>query len=323
MTQSKREQAMVGLLVLVAGALLVGTVVALGGMSGGRVKTYRANFPFAGGVEPGTTVRYSGGPKVGRVEKIGIDPASASRIEVTFSVSADLPVKVDSHVKIMSMTPLGDNHVEILPGTSGSPLAPAGTLLPSDDYIDLNYLLAQVQDIAPQARQLIAALEDRVTELKVTVSRVNDLLSEQNRSNLAAVLADSRGMIQESRPRVKSTLEHLNEVSAGLQPVLDDLRKTSAQAFQTLDHVDALIGENRPDIHQAVLQLRQSLAMVTSLTGRLDQTVDVNSENFDESLDNLRDVSENLKELTDKLKARPYLLIRSSSPREHRPGGAR
>jgi phospholipid/cholesterol/gamma-HCH transport system substrate-binding protein len=323
MTQSKREQAMVGLLVLVAGALLVGTVFALGGMSARRVKTYRSNFAFAGGVEPGTTVRYSGGPKVGRVERIGIDPANASRIEVTFSVDEDLPVKMDSHVKIMSMTPLGDNHVEILPGTSGSTIAPTGTLLPSDEYVDLNFLLAQVQDIAPQVRQLIATLDDRATELKVTVSRVNDLLSAQNRSNLSAMLADSRGMIQENRPRVKSTLEHLNEVSGRLQPVLDDLRKTSAQAFQTLDHVDALIGENRPDIHQAVLQLRQSLAMVTSLTGRLDQTVDVNSENFDESLDNLRDVSENLKELTDKLKARPYLLIRSSSQPEHKPGGAR
>jgi phospholipid/cholesterol/gamma-HCH transport system substrate-binding protein len=323
MKQEKRELAMVGLFVLVAGALLVGTVFALGGMSGRQVKTYQAYFPFAGGVEPGTTVRYSGGPKVGRVEKVGIDPQNPSRIEVTFSVDADLPVKLDSRVKIMSMTPLGDNHVEILPGTVQSALAPAGTLLPSEAYVDLSSLMAQVQVIAPQAQQLMKTLDDRVTELKVTLARVNDLLSAQNRSNLSAVLADSRGMIQENRPQLKSTLEHLNEVSARLQPLLDDLRKTSAQANQTLDHVDAMIGENRPDLHQAVLQLRQSLAMVTSLTGRLDQTVDVNSENIDEVLDNLRHVTENLKELTDTLKARPYLLIRSSPPREHTPGGTR
>ena len=307
MTQSKREQAMVGLLVLVAGALLVGTVFALGGVSSRHVKIYRSYFPFAGGVEPGTTVRYSGGPKVGRVEKLGIDPENTSRIEVTFSVDADLPVKMDSHVKIMSMTPLGDNHVEILPGTPGSAIAPTGALLPSDAYVDLNSLLAQVQDIAPQAQHLIKTLDDRVIELKVTLGRVNDLLSPQNRSNLSAVLADTRGLIQENRPRLKSAFEQVNELSGKLQPVLDDLRKTSARAYQALDHVDAMIGENRPDLHHAVLELRQSLATVSSLTGRLDQTVDVNSENFDEALDNLRDVSENLKEQTDKLKARPYL----------------
>ncbi len=51
-----------------------------------------------------------------------------------------------------------------------------------------------------------------------------------------------------------------------MQPVLDDLRKTSAQANQTLDHVDAMIGEDRPDIHQAVLELRQSLATVNDVS---------------------------------------------------------
>ena len=71
------------------------------------------------------------------------------------------------------------------------------------------------------------------------------------------------------------------------------------------------------------VELRASLASVTTLTGRLNQTVDVNSENLDEVLDNLRDVTENLKEITDTIKARPYLLIRSSPPPEHKPGDSR
>jgi phospholipid/cholesterol/gamma-HCH transport system substrate-binding protein len=48
--------------------------------------------------------------------------------------------------------------------------------------------------------------------------------------------------------------------------------------------------------------------------------MDVNSENIDELMENMNHVSENLKEFTDTIKARPYTLIRSSSPREHRPG---
>ena len=211
MTQAKSEQVMVGLFVLVAAALLVGTVFVVGGISGRQVKTYRAYFTFAGGVEPGTAVRYSGGPKVGHVEKMRIDPQDPSRIEMTFSVDADLPVKMDSRVKIMAMTPLGDNHVEVLPGTPGSADAPTGTRLPSDAYVDLNSLMAQVQDITPQAQQLLKSLNDRVVELKVTLGRVDDLLGAQNQSNLSAVLAESRGLIQENRPQLKSTLEHLNE----------------------------------------------------------------------------------------------------------------
>ena len=103
--ESKREQALVGLFVLIAGAVLVATVFALTGAFGGTAATYRAYFPFDGGLEPGATVRYAGGPKVGRVEKLNIDPQNPARIEVVFSVETDLPVKKDSRAKIMSMSP--------------------------------------------------------------------------------------------------------------------------------------------------------------------------------------------------------------------------
>ena len=102
--------------------------------------------------------------------------------------------------------------------------------------------------------------------------------------------------------------------------MLDDLKKTSAQANQALNHVDAMIGENRPDVRQAVIELRKSLATVDDLTGRLDQTLDVNSENIDELLENFRHVSENLKEFTNTIKTKPYTLLRANTPREHKTG---
>ena len=317
---SKREQVMVGFFVLVAGALLVATVFALSGAFGGAAKTYRAYFPFAGGLEPGATVRYAGGPKVGRVERLQLDPKDPSHIEITFSVRTDLPVKTDSHVKIMSISPLGDNHLEILPGSERAALAAQDAFLPSEPYIDFNALTQKINDIAPQAQQLLSTLNGRATELQQTLARVNDLLSNTNRANIAATLADTRGMIAENRPQVKSAVQNLNSATQKLQPLLDDLRKTSAQANEALGHVDSLIGENRQDIHQAILDLRRSLVTVNDLTGRLDQTVEVNSENIDELLDNLRHVSENLKEFTRTIKTKPYTLIRSSNPPEHKTG---
>jgi len=69
-----------------------------------------------------------------------------------------------------------------------------------------------------------------------------------------------------------------------------------------------------------VKKLRESLNNVNSITRRLDQTLDVNTETIDQLLENLRDVSENLREFTDLIKTNPSLLIHSSSPREHVPG---
>jgi phospholipid/cholesterol/gamma-HCH transport system substrate-binding protein len=231
-----------------------------------------------------------------------------------------LPVKTDSRVKIMSLSPLGDNHLEILPGTPQAGLAPDGSWLASDKYVDFNALTQQINDIAPRAQELMKNLNERVIELKVTVDRVNDVLSVQNRANLAATLANTRGMLEENRPQIRSTLQHVNSMSEKLEPLLEDLRKTSEEANKALNHVDSMIGENRADVRQSVIELRRTLTNMTDLTSRLDQTLDVNSENIDELLGNLRQVSQNLREFTSTIKSRPYTLIRATNPREHRPG---
>ena len=316
----KRDQVFVGLFVLIAAAVLIGMVFAISGAFGRTSKTYHAYFPFAGGLERGATVRYSGGPKVGRVEKLAIDPQNPARIDVVFSVQTDLPVKTDSHVKIMSISPLGDNHLEVLPGGAQTALAPPGFLLPSDTYLDFNVLTAQINDLAPQAKLLIQSLNDRAADLKVTVDRVNELLSAENRANLSATLAGTRGLIEENRPQIKSTIQHLDSVSQKLEPLLQDLHKDSEEANQALTHLDAVLGENSADVRQSVIELRKSLTTLTDITGRLDQTLDVNTENIDELLDNFRGVSQNLKEFTSTIKRRPYTLIRATNPPDHKPG---
>jgi phospholipid/cholesterol/gamma-HCH transport system substrate-binding protein len=316
----KSEQALVGLFVIVATAVLIGTVFAISGAFGRSTHTYRAFFPFAGGIESGSGVRYSGGPKIGRVDHVRIDPQNPARIEIVFKVQSDLPVKTDSHVKIMSMSPLGDNHLEILPGTPKAAPAPDGSQLVAENYIDFNAITAQINDLGPHATELITTLNDRATELKVTVERVNDLLSAQNRANLSATLASARGMLDENRPALHSTLQHINSVSEKLEPLLADFRKTSDEANKAIDHIDSMLGENRADIRQAVADLRRTLGNMTELTSHLNQTLDTNSENIDELLDNFRHVSENLRQFTQTIKSRPYTLIRSSNPREHRTG---
>jgi phospholipid/cholesterol/gamma-HCH transport system substrate-binding protein len=316
----KSEQTIVGLFVLVAGGLLVAAVFAINGAFGHAANTYHAYFQFAGGLEPGSAVRYSGGPKVGRVESLRIDPNDPSHIDLTFSVQPDSLVKTDTKVKIMSMSPLGDNHLELIPGSPQAPIAPAGALLASEKYVDFNALTEQINNIAPQAQKLLYTLDERATDLKVTLDRVNDLLNAQNRSNLSATIAETRGLVADSRPQVKTALQNVNDVTEKLKPLLDDFRKTSDQANEALTHIDSLVGETRPEVRQAIAQLRSTLKSLNELTGGLNQTVDVNSENIDQVLDNLLHVTENLKEFTQTIKTRPYSLIRSSSPREHKTG---
>ena len=318
--EARREQAAVGLFVLVAAGLLVVTVFALGGAFNTSPTTYRTYFPNAGGIEPGATVRYQGGAKIGRVEALRIDPQNPARMEMTISVKQGTPIKTDSVVSILSFSPLGENHIELTYGTSQSASAPPGSVLPSKPYFGFADITNQLNDIAPQAKTLLTTLNQRTTELQETIARVNDLLNAQNRANLSATLANTRGMLEENRPNIKSSLTNVEAASHKMGPLIDDLRKTSAEANKTISHVDELLTEDRPEIHSALVELRQNLAQLQKLTGQLNSTLDTNSENIDEILENMRHVSENLRQFTELIKTHPSTLIRSTTPKEHKPG---
>lgn len=318
--QAKHERALVGLFVLVAAGLLVATLFAMSGVFGRGGRVYRAYFKNAGGLGPGSEVRYAGGPSVGRVIMVRTDPQDPTRMEIDFRVDDHVPVKMDSKAKIASLGPLGDNFLGIVPGSTMSPQAPSGTVLTGIDYASFDDLTSKINQIAPQASILLVNLNGRVTELQETIRRVNGLLDANNRANIAASLANVRGMLAEDRPVLHSTLGNLNSTSAKLAPLIDDFKKTASQANVTLSHIDATLMEDRPDLRQAVSELRTTLASADALTDQLNSILNTNSDNLDVIIANLRDVTENLKAFTERIKTRPASLIRSSAPPEHVPG---
>jgi phospholipid/cholesterol/gamma-HCH transport system substrate-binding protein len=318
--EAKREQAFVGLFVLVVAALLITTLFILNGSFNKGDIPYHAYFKNAGGMAPGTEVRYAGGPPMGRVSKVQVDPLDATRMKVDFSVNPSVPVKTDSTALITSTSPLGENFLGIKPGTNAAPRAPSGYTLKSVEYTGFSDIADQIAGLTPSAQQLLANLNDRVTTLKVTLDRVNDLLNDQNRANISASLGDVRGMLKEDRPLVHSTLGHVNEGTENLKPLVASFQKTADQANDTLLHLDGMLTENRPDIRQAVLDLHKALDQANSVLGSLNETVSSNQENLDDIIDNLRHVTENLNAFTETIKTRPYTLIRASEPKEHQPG---
>ena len=318
--QAKRERALVGLFVLVAVALLVATLFSLSGILGRNEPIYHAYFKNAGGLAPGSEVRYAGGPPVGRVVSVRSDPQNPTRMEVKFRVGDDVPVKTDSKAEIAILSPLGDNFLGIVPGSVTSPRAPSGAVLAAMNYTSFNDLTAKISDLTPQATDLIQNLNARVAELHQTILRVDDLLNAHNRSNITASLANVRGMLAEDRPALHSTLNNLNSSSAKIAPLLDDFKKTANQANAALSHLDATVLENRPDLRQALIQMRAALTSASALTDQLNSIVNTNSDNLDEVIGNLRDITDNLKAFTETIKTRPSSLIRSSLPPEHQPG---
>jgi phospholipid/cholesterol/gamma-HCH transport system substrate-binding protein len=319
---SKREQALVGLFVVVASVLLIATVLYLSGSLSSGLVPYHTYFKNAGGMASGTEVRYAGGPKIGRVKKVAPDPKDPTRMEIDFEIEPTVPVKTDSKTTIASTSPLGENFLGILAGTQQAPHAPPGSTLPSIEYISFADIGAMISALGPSAQELISHLNDRVEELKVTLARVNDLLKDENRANIAASLDELHGMLHENRPAIRSSLNHVNEASAKFAPLLDDLKTTSGKANDLITHIDAVIAKDDPVLKASLDKLKQTLTQANELTTRLNNLMSANSENLDEIIDNLRAVSNNMREFTETIKTRPYTLIRTSSPKAHEPGEA-
>jgi len=316
---SKREQAWVGLFVLIAAALLIGTVLAVAGTFSVSGVSHRAYFKSAGGLLPGATVRYAG-MKAGRVESVRVDPQDSTRIEVAFTVGHAIPVKTDSVAKITSLGPLDENYVEVGTGTKDAPLAPPGSEIKSVPTVGIADLGDMIGNLAPVAQQVLQNLNQRLTELQVTVARVNDLLNDRNRTNVSEGLGTLNAMLAEDRPKVSATLANVQTASAKIIPLLDDLKRTMKEANDALSHVDSVVLENRQDVRTAVVELKQTLLSASSLMEQLKNTMDRNTDNIDEILVNLRITTENAKQLTEVLKTRPSVLIRGDTVTDRKPG---
>ncbi len=320
--ESKREHVLVGLFTLVAAALLVTVVFLLSGTFGKGTVTYRAYFKNAGGLAPGSEVRYAGGPPIGRVEKVTSDPTNSTRMQIDFAVDPNVPVKTDSVAEITSNSPLGDNFLGIRPGSLQAPRAQKGSVLNSKEYSSLADVAGMIAELEPTANNLLNNLNDRVVTLKVTLDRVNDLLNDENRRNIGGTVANLNGMLAENRANLRHTLNNVNAMSDKLNPLIDNFNKTAMQANETLSHVDSMIGEDRPDLKKAISNLRVSLDQAVNITNQLNSTLNTNAENLDEIIDNLRHITDNMNEFTETIKTRPYTLIRASGLPARKPGQA-
>jgi phospholipid/cholesterol/gamma-HCH transport system substrate-binding protein len=321
-SSTRRQEAIVGLFVLIAAVLLIITVFSLTGFFNRGDILYRAFFKNAGGLRPGSEVRYAGGPPIGRIEDVRYDQHDTTRMEIVFRVKPDIPVKTDSVIVISSNSPLSDNFLGIVPGSQAAQRAPAGSTLNSNQYVGFGDLEAELADLAPQARVLLDNLNQRVVELQTTVARVNDVLSDRNRANLSASLGTVRGVLDENRQPLHSTITHFDDASARIAPLLDDLKKTNAEAQKTINTLEGTISENRSDLRQSIEELRHMLDTANNVTDQLDRTLNANGENIDDILSNFRQASQNLRQFTETLKQRPYTLLRSALPPPHVPGKA-
>ncbi len=322
--EQKQEEIKVGVVVTLAAVLFLTTLVFVGGVNLFRKKKafYTTYFKFAGGMEPGNYVRF-GGLKVGTVRSASIDPEDTTRIRVRLEVAAGTPIRANSKARISSLGFLGENYVEISPGTRDAALLPDGSDIPALEIVQLADVFNNVNNITVNANKMVNDLDDRFLVLadnaNQLITNLKAVVGTENRQHLEAVLANADGMLAESRPNLKKTLANLAVTSEKLGPAVENANAAITRANTLVGHFDEVTVENRAAIHAALLSLQDSLKDARRLIVNLDGLLDNDRENIDETLENIRTSSQNLKQFTDTIKQRPFSLIRIKAEKDRVP----
>lgn len=185
--------------VLVVAAIAVGTVfyIKTSDFSGGiyRVKTY---FNYAEGVKADSIVKLSG-IDVGRVESISFNYTPETKVELVLAIDKKAKVREDSIAYISQSGLIGDSYIGITAGSSDKQFVKEGTILVSEDPVEMRKLMRKADAIAEN-------LDKTLAEVKGLAANVN-------------------GVVADNKPKIAGIVSNLEETSANFKDFSSDIKQ--------------------------------------------------------------------------------------------------
>lgn len=259
--ESKVNLAVVGLFVLMLGALLIGGVLWFSsGKSYG--KTYDTYLVYmsesVSGLNLDAPVRYRG-VQVGGVRHIALAPGNVELVQLTLDIERGTPLKQDTVAVLQVQGLTGIAHVNLAGGSRDSPPLKAG---PHEQY-----------PVIATGPSLMLRLDNAVTALLTNLNRSSE--------NINALLD------QENRVAMRHTLQNLEKLSGAMAdaelPQLVHRLQRSADAFDrmanetaragasTAETVDSMRAETLPEARQAIAELRELTASLRRFSEALER----------------------------------------------------
>jgi phospholipid/cholesterol/gamma-HCH transport system substrate-binding protein len=258
------------------------------------------------GLTEGSAVQYNG-IAVGTVETLNLAPKDPRQVVALLKLRADAPVKVDTRAKL-SIT--GLTGVPFIQLTGGSPNAPA---LASGD-----------RDEIPVIRAEASALQNIADTANRLVSRMDEVLSEENVKRIADTLAhleSMTGAIADQREDLRALLINARESS-------EQLSKTLATTNRAVEDVDRELVDKLPGL---VSKLDTTLTHLDSAAGGANTILSENRaaissfandglSQLGPTLGELRSLVRDLRRISDHLEGGPArYILGHDAPKEFEP----
>jgi phospholipid/cholesterol/gamma-HCH transport system substrate-binding protein len=299
----------VGTFVLLAVGALVVVLVLISGRRG-PTDSYHVVYRNVAGIKPGTAVLYEG-YQIGQV--VGLAPRrepEGMRYRVDLSVQRGWPIPQDSLARIEVSGLLSAVSIDIRGGEARALLSPGATLRGKeavDLFASLNSVASDAHQIVEQGvRPLLGNLNRSVDEIGTTIQAGATTLFADLRA-LAAKLNQSaeslrKTLDQDNRKELASILANANAMSQKLLLVSKNIERLTGSVDGLLSNVNGLVSENRESLRASVRDLQSSMHLIA-------QRIDSVSHNLDGA-------SRNLNEFGREIRENPALLLGTSRPKE-------
>jgi phospholipid/cholesterol/gamma-HCH transport system substrate-binding protein len=315
-------EAKVGLFVVLAAALLIGTVYYVGNEQWGRhMIPYRTYLRYAGGAEPGSEVLF-GGIAVGRVAAVRAWNEDPTKIEILLELKEHTPVNANCIAKLGAVSLMSSPAISITTGTNDAPRLKPGDVIASQETISIDDMARKLAGIADTAQGLITQVQGEIKGLSgqanTLLANLNETTGPANRNQIADILRNTNTMIAQQSPKIDRITD---QVLVATQDADAAIKKVAP----LLDHVDTSVGnvnstidQLREPLRQDLLQMQSTMEQARSLIASVQVAVRGNDDNIRETIENLRVATENLAQLSAGVKDRPWSLVRIRQPKDRK-----
>lgn len=266
----------VGLLLLVALAVLVGFVVVLGSFSLRSGFTMYVDYDYVGNLQAGAPIKVSG-IKVGKVKELAfhggaMDPRTQRRVQVRLEAwiedRARESIRSDAEYFINTAGVLGEQYLEIVPGRDFErPGVVAGAVVRGTDPPRTDLVVARLYEVLDGLSAVLRddrqAIADLLRNSSSAVAEVNRLLVD-NRAQVSALIGNGAELAREATTTLRGVNRQLGDGKLG----------------QLVSRADALLGTADASLRQATPPAVALLTDATRVTGlvneaRVDRALEV------------------------------------------------
>jgi phospholipid/cholesterol/gamma-HCH transport system substrate-binding protein len=270
MTNNKKKFPARLAIVIAASAMMLATLFGLA-YAGGAFRfgsdAYHidAVLPTVSSLIPGARVTMAGA-QVGQVASVS-QRGNGAVVQLNITDRSVTPVPSDTRVALREVTPIGENYVQIMPGTSKRTLS-SGATLPmsqSDQYVDVDQLMSVLQGSTTQkTRQLIeglgAAVQNRGQYLNGTLAGVSNTFHPL--ANVVGVLNGDRSSVEQLSAELGNVAAAAGERGASIIALAHD----GLQTFNAISSQDSALRATLDQLPSTLSQVRTTANTLGDVT---------------------------------------------------------